>query len=363
MKKKIILLAATTALTAGVVTTGIVLAQTHMPSELIAKSVYTIEDNEFEVAFLEQYMNSSDLDSYSYVNDKPLGGNNAIGGHLYGNGKTTASDFVTNLNSGVNENLQWNISNLRVRGKSGPNRAYVQLETSSTHNIKDETAYPQATKPDEYGISHLFSSSYSHISAMYTTTAISNITDISIYWRSSYTKRAYICYQLEGETTWKKYVDIARNDAGDIKGNFAGTRGWDTFGYLTSKSSSWKTHELYGKTAKIAIACTEKASGEEGNFPISAILINANKAAVRYLNALTYRDNICSSNGENMFYDLRKSAADNVHNQDLFHLATEQADGEFLENYELAGTKTEVKNARDFYNMLASKVSGLGEVK
>ena len=250
-----------------------------------------------------------------------------------------------------------------MRGKASPNRAYLQIESSANHNLKDTTAYPQATKPDEYGIANLFSSSYSHISAMYTTTAIKNITDISIYWRSSYTKRAYICYQLDGETSWKKYADIARADNGDIKGNYSGTRGWDTFGYLTSKSSTWTGHELYGKTAKIAIACTEKSSSEEGNFPVSAILINNNKAAVRYLNKLTYHDNVCSDNGENKSFDLNKGQSDNVHNQDLFQLATENATGSFLGDYICAGSKTSEYYILGLYNHFVTSIPALGSVK
>ena len=326
-------------------------------------SPYSIGDDEFEVAFLEQYMTSSSLDSYSYVDDKPLGGNNAVGGHLYGNGVTYATDLVTNLNSGVNETLQWNFTSTRVRGKADPNRAYVQIETSATYNMKDASMYPEATKPDEYGIANLFSASYSHVSAMYTTTAIKNITDISFYWRSSYTKRAYLCYQIDGTSNWVRFADIQRNDAGDIKGNYSGTRGWDKYGYKVTASSSWATSPLNGATAKIAIACTEKSSSEEGNFPVSAIVINANKAAVRYLNVLSYQDNVCSDNGANKSFDLNKGQADNVHNQDLFQLATENAEAAFLDSYTVNGSKTSATSALDLYNHLVTNVSGLGSVK
>ena len=229
--------------------------------------------------------------------------------------------------------------------------------------MKDATLYPQATHPDEYGIASLFSSSYNHVAAMYMTTPINNIEDVIIYWRSSYTKRAYICYQIDGETTWQRYADIQRADNGDIKGNISGTRGWDTFGYQVSKSSSWATSSLKGATARIAIACTEKSSSEEGNFPVSAILINPNKAAVRYLNTLTYKDNICSDNGENKYFDLNKGQSDNVHNQDLFQLATERADGSFLANYICTGTKTSEYYILDLYNHLVTSIPALGSVK
>ena len=325
-------------------------------------SPWSITDSMYECAFLEQYMSSSKLDSYSYVDDKPLGGNNAIGGHFYGNGVSTPTDVTTNLNSGINETLEWKISFGRVRGKADPNRAYFQLESSASNNLKDTTRYPQETCPDEYAIANLFSSSYSHISAMYTTTAIENIDDVIIYWRSSYTKRAYLCFQVEGGA-WTRYADIQRNSDGYIIGNLSGTRGWDTYGYQASKSSSWASSPLKGATAKIAIACTEKTSSEEGNFPVSAILINPNKAAVRYLNTLSFKDNVCSSNGENLFYDLNKGQADNVHNQDLFQLATERADANFLGDYLVVGGKTSEYYALGLYNHLVSSIPALGELK
>ena len=323
---------------------------------------HTIGDDSFEVAFLEQYMTSSDLDSYSYTADKPLGGNNSIAGHFYGNGIVTPTDVTTNLNSGVNETLEWKISFGRIRGKASPNRAYFQLESSADHNLKDATAYPQSTSPDEYAIANLFSNSYNHVSAMYTTTAIKNIQDVIIHWRSSYTKRAYLCFQVEGGE-WTRYADIQRDSGGNIIGNLTGTRGWDTYGYQASKSSSWATSPLKGATAKIAIACTEKTSSEEGNFPVSAILINPNNAAVRYLNTLSYKDNICSSNGENMYFDLNNGQANNVHNQDLFQLATERADAEFLGEYVLGGSKTSEYYALGLYNHLVTKIPALGSVK
>ena len=350
---------------------GAAVALSHKNVARVAKaaelSPYTITDSMYEVAFLEQYMSSSSLDSYSYVDDKPLGGKNAIGGHYYGDGITTPTDVVTNLNSGVNETLQWKISFGRVRGKADPNRAYFQLESSASHNLKDSTAYPQADYPDEYAIANLFSSSYYHVSAMYTTTAIENIEDVILYWRSSYTKRAYLCFQVEGGS-WTRYADINRNSDGKIIGNLTGTRGWDTYGYQASKSSSWASSPLKGATAKIAIACCEMVNKngevtEEGNFPVSAILINPNKAAVRYLNALSYQDHVCSSNGENLFFDLNKGQSDNVHNQDLFQLATERADGSFLADYVCAGTKTSEYYVLGLYNHLVTSIPALGSVK
>ena len=76
------------------------------------------------------------------------------------------------------------------------------------------------------------------------------------------------------------------NDSEKIVGNYSGTRGWDQYGYTTFNSESWTTKELYGADARIAFVCTE-APTESGSFPLSSILINANKAAVRYLNVLS----------------------------------------------------------------------------
>lgn len=333
-------------------------------------SPYTIADDMYELAFFEQYnevANCMSTEDYSYDKDRPLGVD-TIGGHLYGNYGPSSSikqtAYKTILRGGVNETLQWEFSGLNVKGKSGPNRLYIQLENNSSNwNICKPESFPQATYPDEYAIGQLITAAGCAKGAvMFSTTAIKNIKDISFYWRSSYAKKAFICYQIDGETEWKVMHTMNMNDSEKIVGNYSGTRGWDTYGYTTFNSESWTTKELYGKTAKIAFACTE-APTESGSFPLSAICINANNAAVRYLNALSYQDNVCSANGTNKYFDLTKGQADNVHNQDLFQLATEHADGSFLANYTVAGTKTSEYYTLGLYNHLVSSIPGLGEAK
>ena len=145
-----------------------------------------------------------------------------------------------------------------------------------------------------------------------------------------------------------------------IAGNYSGTHGWDAKGYTTFNSESWTTKELYGANAKIALVIAGK---ESGNLPLSAILINANNAAVRYLNTLSYKDNICSANGTNMYFDLNKGQSDGVHNQDLFQLATERAEGSFLADYIVVGGKTTEYYALGLYNHLVTSIPALGSVK
>ena len=192
---------------------------------------------------------------------------------------------------------------------------------------------------------------------MISETAISNITDLSFFWRSSYAQKVYIVYQLSGETEWK-----ILSGTGSPDGNYTGSHGWDTRGYSTFNSGSWKEKELYGATAKIGIACTE-APSESGSLPISAVLVNVNKAAVKYLNLLTYNEHICSENGENKQFDLTKGQSDKVHNQDLFQLATEYAEGSFLGEYICTGTKTSEYYILGLYNHLVTSIPTLGSVK
>ena len=335
------------------------------------ESCYAITDSMYDVAFFEQYndvANCISTEDYSYANDKPIG-SNSIGGHLYGTYGNNATNlkqtnYETTLMGGVNENLQWRFSGLNVKGKGDPNRLYIQLENnSSSWNICNATSFPQATSPDEYALGQLVTAAgCTKGASMVSIGVIQNIKDMSFYWRSSYSKKVLICYQLENDSTWKVFHTMNMNDSEKIVGNYSGTRGWDKYGYTTFNSSSWTEKELYGANARIAFVCTE-APTESGSFPLSAVVINANNAAVRYLNVLTYNDNICSDNGTDLTFNLNKGQNDKVHNQDLFQLATERADGSFLANYQLQGTKTNDRNALSFYNHLVGAVSGLGDAK
>lgn len=334
------------------------------------ESAYAITDAMYEVAFLEQYDDNGTAvatENYSYANDKPLDVN-SVGGFQYGiagNSSTNLkkTNFTTSLYGGVNETLQWRFSGMNTKSKTNPNRLYVQLENNSSNwNICKPASFPQETSPDEYALGQLVTAAGKAKGAsLVSTTAITNIQDFSFFWRSSYTTKVLICYQLDGETEWKVYTTLNMDESTEkIHGNYSGTRGWDTYGYTTFNSTeTWANSELRGATARLAIVCTE-APTESGNLPISAILVNANNAAVRYLNALTYREGICSSEA---LYDLNKTVSDKRHNQDLFHLATERATGAFLANYTLQGSKTSDTNALSFYNHLVSSISGLGTTK
>lgn len=335
-----------------------------------ASSPYAINDAMYEAAFFEQYndvANCIDTEDYSYANDKPIG-KNTIGGHLYGTYGNSASlkqtKYETNL-MGVNETLQWRFSGLNVKGKSGPNRLYIQLENNSSNwNICKASSFPQETSPDEYALGQLVTAAGKAKGAsMVSTTAITNIQDMTFYWRSSYSTKVLICYQLDGETEWKVFHTINMDETTEkILGNYSGTRGWDTYGYTTFNSSSWTTKELYGATAKIAFVCTE-APTESGSFPLSAVLINANNAAVRYLNMLSYQDHVCSDNGTDMQFNLNKGQSDKAHNQDMFQMITERADGNFLANYALAGTKSSETTTLGLYNHLVASIPALGTAK
>ena len=329
-----------------------------------AEGIYSITDDEYECAFLEQYTTNNtniiETEGYTYTGDKPIG-KHSVGGFQYGIAGNSAANlkktnFETNL-YGVNETLTWRFSGMNTKFKTGPNRLYVQIENNSSNwNICKAESFPNSgDTADFYAIGQLIKNAgYAKGAALISSSAISNIRDISFFWRSSYAQKVYVVYQLDGSSEWK-----ILSGTGSANGNYTGTRGWDTYGYTTFSSGSWTEKELYGATARIGIACTE-APSESGNLPVSAILVNANKAAARYLNLLTYNDNICST-GDGM--DLNLTANNNRHNQDLFQLATERAQGSFLANYELAGSKTTDLNALSFYNHLVSSVSGLGSAK
>ena len=316
-----------------------------------AEGASAITDSEYEIAILESYNGGSE---YGYTNDKPLAENNLLGGHMYGGvGGNRQEDFSTNLMTGVNETLTWRFTCGRCKNDTTKGFVVFGIEThGTTGNILDETKYPEGT--DEYAIAKLTigsSTNLTECSAMIMNSYIDCLEDFSVFWRdNAYGTKWAICYQVEGGE-WQRLSNTA-------SGNYTGTRGWDAHGYCTYISSSWTGKDAYRAKVKLAFAVTNIGS-DHGNFRPSAILINNNKAAVKYLNALSYREGVCS----NSSFDLNKGQSDNVHNQDLFHLATERANASFLANYELGGTKTSETTALGLYNHLVSAIPGLGSVK
>ena len=310
-----------------------------------------ITDDMYEVAFFEQYNGGSE---YGYTNDKPLAETNALGGHVYGDvGGTRKENYVTNSLYGVNETLTWKFTCGRVKNDTSNGYITFGLEShSTTGNIFDETAYPDGT--DEHAIGVLTKGSATNVSecsAMIMQSYITELNDFSVYWRAApYGTKFAICYQIEGQA-WQRL---------DTKGNYSGgTRGWDAYGYSTFSSGSWTTKDLYKAKVKLAFAITN-AGSDHGNFRPSAIIINSNNAAVKYLNALSYREGVCTTDSQ---FDLNLGQASNRHNQDLFHLATERADAEFLGEYVLGGTKTSEYYALGLYNHLVTEIPALGSVK
>ena len=314
-----------------------------------AASPWSIAESNYEVAFLEQYNGGSE---YGYTSDKPLLETNALGGHIYGDvGGTRKENFSTNLMGGVNETMTWKFTCGRVKNDTSKGFVTFRLEThGTTGNIMDTTKYPEGT--DEYAIANLLKGSATDLTegtAIISDGYFDELNDFSFFWRGQYATKIAVCYQIEGQ----EWVRISNAS------NVSGSRGWDTGGYSTFNSSSWTTKDAYKAKVKLALACSN-IGGDHGNITLSAIRVNANNAAVRYLNALSYREGMCTADTQ---YDLHLGKADNRHNQDLFQLATENAEGAFLEQYTLAGTKTQAANALDMYNNYVSKVEGLGEAK
>ena len=312
----------------------------------------TITDSMYEVAFLEQYNGGTE---YGYTNDKPLAETNALGGHIYGDvGGARKENFSTNLLYGVNETSTWTFTCGRVKNDTTNGFITFGVEThGTTGNILDSAAYPEGT--DGYAIGQLTigsSTTLTECSAMIMDNYIDELNDFSVFWRNNaYGSKFSICYQIFGGE-WKRLSNTA-------SGNYTGTRGWDAHGYSTFKSDGWTGKDLYRQKVRLAFAVTN-AGTDHGNFRPSAIVINANKAAVKYLNALTYREGVCTTSSQ---FDLNLSATDNRHNQDLFQLATERADGAFLADYICTGTKTSAYYILDLYNHLVTSIPSLGSVK
>ena len=324
-----------------------------------ATDVYSIENDQYELAMMEGYGND----------DRPIDSESKLLGlYLYDSGVQV--NYSSNLLFGVNDSLQWRFSSVRGYYNSTDKYYNVILRTGTKYTVteKDDTtggnicntdntvAYGADT--DEYKIGADIS--YDYAGAMISKTVIKNIQDISFYWRyaSSSLLRGYIYYQLENQTTWQRYVQIRNDTSGRVAGNVSGSRGWDTYGYTTFNSSSWSSHPLHGANAKIAFVVAANSLGKE--IQLSAVSINASKGAVRYLNALSYRNNICTDGSA---FDLTKSVSDSSSNLYSFQLATEHADGNVLANYTVNGSKTSETTALGLYNYLVTSMPVLGDVK
>ena len=312
-----------------------------------ASSPWTITDDMYEVALLESYSHHD----HPFDHSKYL-----LGDWLSGNG--AQHNFTTDLKMGaITETPNtWKFNLTRGYQKTGTTRYTTNIRasnSSSEYNICDATQYPEATAPDEYAIGQLLAAEGATFGgAMISTTTYKNITDISFYWRyQENAKKIIICYQIEGQP-WKTL-----SGTGSVNGNYTGTRGWDTYGYTTFNSSSWKEKELYGANARIALAIGGTKAAE---MQMGAVLINANQSAVRYLNALGYWAGICDGTSN---ISLDKNQEDSACNQDVFQLATERAEGSFLANYNVVGDKTTETNALSMYNYLVSSIPALGSVK
>ena len=312
---------------------------------------YSIADTAYEAAIFEQYCGGSE---YGYGNDKPLG-SNFLAGHLYGgNGAASLSNYSTSLN-GVNESLTWTFTNVGAYNPNPYDVCYLILKNTSYENATN-SEYENYNEDlhniilNFKGVSDPATSGY--FGAMISDVAITDINDLSFYWRSdnAYSSSVAVFYQLydEGEHafgTWTRLMSSANTD---------GTRGWDAKCLSTFNLPGWQSHELHGSTAKIALALR---GGSGADARLGGVLINYRNSAVRYLNALSYRTGMCDGEDDK---SIALDASDNRHNKDFFELCTEHlsnSDAEFLVSYTVAGSHTSAPNALDLYNDFAKFLS------
>lgn len=324
---------------------------------------YSIAESSYEVAMLESYLATADTSS----TDLPLG-EKLLAQYLYDSGSESYSGTMTRSldahrvsDERLNPSLEWKIDCFKPFFNSGVMRFLLRAGTSSI-NMYDSTQFGEGT--DEYALTSVLQAADPTYTvrggAMISNTVMTDIQDISIFWRYTDCRRFFVCYQLENTTEWKILTTFNMQDSGIIEGNYRGTRGWDAYGFTTFNLDNWNTHELKGANAKIAFVASHNTF--EGNMQLSSLLINANKTAVRYLNYLSCRDKLCTTEGGN-YKDLHLTKNENSHVQDLFQLVTEKADPSFLASYTVKGTKTTEKTALGLYNHFVSTIPGLGNVK
>ena len=307
---------------------------------------WAIADNTYEVAMLESYSHHDHpFDHSKYV----------FGDWLYGNGEqhNITTDLKMHAITETPNTWRFNLTKGYLKGVTTRYTTLLRASNSSgTYSICNTSEYTEADNPDEYAIGQLLAGkSMTYGGAMISTNAYEDIRDISFFWRYTEAERIYICYKI-GDAEWK-----ILDGTSSINGNYTGTRGWDAHGYTTFNSGSWTSKELYGATARLALVVAGTGACD---VQLGGLVINASRAAVRYLNAMTYHDNICDNASD---IDLHKGESDSACNQYSFQLATEHADGAFLNEYSVVGTKTQHTNALEFYNYLVAKIPELGSAK
>ena len=310
------------------------------------ESPWSITDTSYEVAKLEsESHHDHPFDSTKYL----------LGDWLYGNGEQHNITVDLKMHGITETPMTWKFNLVKGYQKGGTTRYTTLLRASNssgTYNICNATEYPESTNPDEYAIGQLLAGKEMTFGgAMISTQYFDTVEDLSFYWRYTEASRIYVCYQIEGQS-WKILEGTS-----SVSGNYSGTRGWDTYGYTTFNSGSWKTKELYQAKAKIALVV---AGTKACDVQLGGVVINASRSADRYLNALTYQQNICD---DSAVTSLKKGTADSFSNQDVFQLATENADGNFLANYSVVGSKSTESNALHLYNYLVTEIPALGSVK
>ena len=146
-------------------------------------SASTIQDDEYEVAFMEQF---NDGTAYGYSIDRPLE-TNSLGGHMYGSyDDAVQSNKEYDLKIGVNTGLKWKFTRICAKSDTSTKITYARLQCdSSTGTITNTTAYPEATYPDEYALGQVMAGkSLTRVGAMISKVAIKNIATTRIFTKS-----------------------------------------------------------------------------------------------------------------------------------------------------------------------------------
>ena len=134
-------------------------------------------------------------------------------------------------------------------------------------------------------------------SAIYSTSAINNLRDISLAWNSAEAGAVYVVYKIYGENTWK-YLGATFNAKNKNSGSDNSST-WNRRQLVLDSSDNNFLSKLYGKTAQIGFMFSSNSSnGDVSYIRLNAIMINkikAIKAKIDYWSE--HNTNLCGLSG------------------------------------------------------------------
>ena len=215
----------------------------------------------------------------------------------YSTTKNATSSKVTDAvinDADVTSSIDWRISISKYEFKSDKDTIGSITMGSSSNTISSSV---DSEWPGIYSAVNDNETISGIQSAIYSTSAINNLRDISLAWNRAEAGAVYVVYKIYGENAWKYLgtsFDATKKNSGS---NNSST--WNRRQLVLDSSNNNFLSKLYGKTAQIGFMFSSNSSnGEVSYIRLNAIMINkikAIKAKIDYWSE--HNTNLCGLSG------------------------------------------------------------------